>query len=94
MGSVDPSVIEEQMRAELHWSFTSPGATRVEGRYRVIATAGARPRIDAPRLPPKSYDISAKYGLTVDTRLKKVAACRLDLSLVNISGRSAFVDTR
>ena len=61
IGSVEPSMVTEEIRAELHWSFSRPVATEKRGRYLLTAKASARPKINAPGLPPKAYDISAKY---------------------------------
>ena len=91
IGSVEPSMVTQEIRVELNWSFSRPIASENRGRYFMTATASARPKINAPGLPPKAYDISAKYELTVDTQRGRVVGYQMAMDGLIIEDRSAFL---
>ncbi len=93
IGSVESSMVTQEIRAELNWSFSRLVASENRGRYLLIATASAGPKINAPRLPPKACDISAKYELTVDTQRGRDVGYQMDMDGVIIEDRSAFLGT-
>lgn len=93
IGSVEPSMVTQEIRAELNCSFSRLVASENRGRYILTATASAGPKINAPRLPPKAYDISAKYEFTVDTQRGRGVSYQMDMGGVIIEDRSAFLGT-
>ena len=92
MRGAGEDVIKEEIQRVLSWSFSSPSAGNHQDQYEVIATATARPTLAPPSMPMRSYDISARYELTVDARGRGVISYELDLSRVSVKDRTSFVD--
>ena len=92
MGGAGAVTIQEEVRRVLAWSFSSPTEGDHTDQYEVVARAKARPTLAPPSMPTRSYDISAKYELIVDTRGRGVISYQLDLSQVSIKDRTAFED--
>lgn len=86
LAKVAASLIENQIKDKVQWSFSAP-VKKADGRYEVVAKATAPVNIKVPLVVDKAYDISVDYKLDVDTKAAKVVESRLDPTSLSIKQR-------
>ena len=84
--AIAASVVEDQIRSNVSWNFSSP--RQLNGsRYEVMATANSSVTISIPILGDKTFDISGSFVLEIDTEREQVQSSRLDVSSLSIQER-------
>jgi hypothetical protein len=78
-------LIEEQIRANVHWSYSTP-VKRADSRYDVVSTASVPIVIDIPFIST-TYDVSVDYDLDIDTKERQVVDSQLNLSSLSVRER-------
>ena len=86
LGALATSVIEEQIREHVSWSYSTPIRT-AEGRYQITAAANAAVEMSIPVLGDKAFDVSLDFHLDVDTEKAAVVDSRFDPSSLAVQER-------
>lgn len=91
LGTINESEVKDAVLVAFHWSLSQLASAGNDGQYSIKIKASSRPRVMAPNMTPRAYDISWNYTLTVDAVRQVVVGYVVDTSATKITDRSDLI---